>query len=470
MIGSGRDGPTGFGPRLPRPRSSHADRRGVVHVHGDLHEAHHPGPARHRPAAQRLRRGGGGRRRRRPPLPPRRRDARERPRPGLRGAVHARARRPAPHGDLHRRLERGGRRGGPRGGQEDILRPVPVSVLFDANGSNTTAAAAVLAALEATAVRSKATRAVVLAATGPVGQRVARLLGRLGGDRSPSALATSAGRAPRRAAPRRDRRQLRRPSTRTATRATWIAARSRRGRRSPPGPAGVPLLPAALRQALPDLKALIDLNAVPPLGIEGVEATDKATDRDGVRAWGALGVGGTKMKIHKKAIQAALHGQRQSSMPRKCWSWARISSKSSASVDLHLSPSIPTNRVRLGTSPSRLSCRALYDHYAVICPGLRTSSRIDSPTRHRQMAASAWAHPSPPPISIVWRRMSVAFAGSPCTVQQPHREHRRRVHAAFGCMVQRRDQRLLVDSAVLGTDPSRITLTSSSSCSAFWTL
>ena len=48
---------------------------------------------------------------------------------------------------------------------------------------------------------------------------------------------------------------------------------------------------------------VIDLNAVPPLGIEGVSATDKGTDRGGMRAWGAPGVGGTKMKIHKKAIQ-----------------------------------------------------------------------------------------------------------------------------------------------------------------------
>ena len=54
---------------------------------------------------------------------------------------------------------------------------------------------------------------------------------------------------------------------------------------------------------MPDLKVLIDLNAVPPLGIEGIEA-----ERQGHRArrrpgLGALGVGGTKMKIHKKAIQ-----------------------------------------------------------------------------------------------------------------------------------------------------------------------
>ena len=69
------------------------------------------------------------------------------------------------------------------------------------------------------------------------------------------------------------------------------------------GAAGVSILPASIWQALPDLKCLIDLNAVPPLGIEGIDASDKGTERGGVRGWGALGVGGTKMKIHKKAIQ-----------------------------------------------------------------------------------------------------------------------------------------------------------------------
>ena len=69
------------------------------------------------------------------------------------------------------------------------------------------------------------------------------------------------------------------------------------------GAAGATLLPASVWRNLPNLKALIDLNAVPPLGIEGVEATDNNAERDHVRAWGALGVGGTKMKIHKKAIQ-----------------------------------------------------------------------------------------------------------------------------------------------------------------------
>jgi hypothetical protein len=47
----------------------------------------------------------------------------------------------------------------------------------------------------------------------------------------------------------------------------------------------------------------IDLNAVPPAGIAGIDVMDKAKERDGVVCYGAIGVGGTKMKIHKAAIQ-----------------------------------------------------------------------------------------------------------------------------------------------------------------------
>jgi hypothetical protein len=47
---------------------------------------------------------------------------------------------------------------------------------------------------------------------------------------------------------------------------------------------------------------MADVNAVPPLGIEGVEVTDNGDLREGVPAFGALGVGGLKMKIHKACI------------------------------------------------------------------------------------------------------------------------------------------------------------------------
>ena len=68
------------------------------------------------------------------------------------------------------------------------------------------------------------------------------------------------------------------------------------------GAAGVVLLPKSARAACPGLKVAIDLNAVPPLGIEGIDVTDKGKERDGVVCYGAIGVGDTKMKIHKAAI------------------------------------------------------------------------------------------------------------------------------------------------------------------------
>ena len=179
--------------------------------------------------------------------------------------------------------------------------PFRVSVLFDANGSNTTAAAAVLAAREGCGGSLEGVPAAVLAATGPVGQRAARLLARMGAkvsvgsrklDRAAEA-AEAIGRAvgaeivPFAAS---DRGAL---ADALLDRAVVIAA----------GAAGISLLPADVWQSLPDLRAIVDLNAVPPLGVEGIEATDKGTPRGKIRAWGALGVGGTKMKIHKHAIR-----------------------------------------------------------------------------------------------------------------------------------------------------------------------
>ncbi len=68
------------------------------------------------------------------------------------------------------------------------------------------------------------------------------------------------------------------------------------------GAAGAVLLPLSARAACPTLRVAIDLNAVPPLGIEGVEVTDKGAEREGVLCYGAVGVGDTKMKVHKAAV------------------------------------------------------------------------------------------------------------------------------------------------------------------------
>ena len=178
--------------------------------------------------------------------------------------------------------------------------PMRVSVLLDANGANTTAAAAVLAAAKHVAL-SGAT-ATVLGGTGPVGQRAARLLARQG------ATVRICSRSLDRASEVRERiagavSGAKLSAAQCTSAAETVAAVDGAQILMAAGAAGVELISAAGRRAGRSLKVAIDLNAVPPAGIGGVEAMDKAKDRDGVICYGAIGVGGTKMKIHRAALQ-----------------------------------------------------------------------------------------------------------------------------------------------------------------------
>lgn len=174
-----------------------------------------------------------------------------------------------------------------------------VSVLLDANGANTTAAAAVYAAARHLDLGS--TAALVLAGTGPVGQRVARLLAGLGarvrvGSRQRSRSATVCDTIRSRLS------QAKVEPVATATAEELQAAVAGQTLIVAAGAAGILLLPRSVRAACRELKVAIDLNAVPPVGIEGVEVGDKAAERDGVSCYGAIGIGGTKMKLHKAAV------------------------------------------------------------------------------------------------------------------------------------------------------------------------
>jgi len=174
-----------------------------------------------------------------------------------------------------------------------------VSVMLDSNGCNTTAAAAVRAAARHLLLKDAA--ALVLGGTGPVGQRVARLLAREGAEvrvgsrqhtRSEVVCTTI-----------RERLNAARVTpVGTGSAQELAAALTGRTLVIAAGAAGAVLLPKAARAACPSLRVAIDLNAVPPLGVEGVEMGDKAKERDGVICYGAIGVGDTKMKVHKAAI------------------------------------------------------------------------------------------------------------------------------------------------------------------------
>jgi hypothetical protein len=191
---------------------------------------------------------------------------------------------------------------------EELLRrataaffgPLRVSVLLDANGCNTTAAAAVLAA--ARHVPLAGATAVLLGGTGPVGQRAARLLASQGAQvRVASRSHEKAAAVCRALADQQPGAKLTpvscqsAPETAAALDGAAIAIAA--------GAARVELLPADVRRNCVSLQVAIDLNAVPPLGIGGIQPTDKARELDGVVCYGAIGVGGTKMKIHRAAIE-----------------------------------------------------------------------------------------------------------------------------------------------------------------------
>ena len=180
--------------------------------------------------------------------------------------------------------------------------PFRVSVLFDPNGSNTTAAAAVLAILDGLGGKVEGVRAAVLGGTGPVGGRVARLLAGLGAN---VALGSrDLGRAQAAASVIQGRVGKSLVAFATGDPASLAKGLEGASVIVAAGAAGVTLLPRSIRTGLTNVKVLIDLNAVPPLGVEGIKPTDKKADLDGSLAWGALGVGGTKMKIHKAALRA----------------------------------------------------------------------------------------------------------------------------------------------------------------------
>ena len=197
--------------------------------------------------------------------------------------------------------------------KESYFGPFRCSVMLDANGCNTTAAAAVLAA--AREMKLEGACALVLAGTGPVGQRVVRLLAREKAEvRVASRKLDKAQAVCETIAASCAGAQLT-PWATASEEETWKAVAGAQVIIAA-GAAEVELLNLTkLREQSADtlaaLRVAIDLNAVPPLGIAGVDAQDKAVQREGVVCYGALGVGGTKMKIHRAAVRALFAANNQ---------------------------------------------------------------------------------------------------------------------------------------------------------------
>jgi len=189
---------------------------------------------------------------------------------------------------------------------EDLLKavrntyfgPFELSVMLDSNGCNTTAATAVAKIVKEIDVEGQ--KVVVAAGTGPVGQRAAGLLASEGAevtitsrtqekaDRAAEAVSNRFGVEVKGAVLNDDK------SAHAALQDAVAVFTT--------GAAGIKLVSEDVWKAVPSLKVIADINAVPPLGIEGIKMDDNGVERHGRISFGALGIGGRKMKVHRTCV------------------------------------------------------------------------------------------------------------------------------------------------------------------------
>jgi hypothetical protein len=173
-----------------------------------------------------------------------------------------------------------------------------VSVMFDCNGSNTTAAAAVAWLAHGRSLAGK--RAVVLAGTGPVGQRAAALLASEGAAVAITGRKLDVVQAAAHAIKLRFGAEIR-PIAATSAAERGAAVEGAHIVLAT-GAAGITLLNASEWQSSATLELVADANASPPAGIEGVAMGDRGTESHGKILFGALGFGALKLALHRACI------------------------------------------------------------------------------------------------------------------------------------------------------------------------
>lgn len=177
--------------------------------------------------------------------------------------------------------------------------PFELSVMLDSNGCNTTAATAVAKIVKEVDVKGQ--KVVVAAGTGPVGMRAAGLLASEGAEVTITSRRQEG--ADKAAALVNERFGVD-----TVTGAVLSDAETARAALDgavavfTTGAAGIQLVSEEVWSSIPSLKLIADINAVPPLGIGGIDMNDSGEERNGRISFGAIGIGGPKMKVHRTCI------------------------------------------------------------------------------------------------------------------------------------------------------------------------
>lgn len=184
--------------------------------------------------------------------------------------------------------------------QKNFFADFRVSVMLDSNGSNTTAAAGVAKLLSSGEIKGK--KAVVLAGTGPVGQRAAIMLAKEGA----SEVIVSSRQMNRAEQACTDMKSSFDVDITPAEAADFDA----RGKLIEDaqivfatGAAGIELLKAEHWENNSNIELMADANATPPIGIGGTDMMDRGQDRHGKIIWGAIGFGTLKLALHRACIE-----------------------------------------------------------------------------------------------------------------------------------------------------------------------
>lgn len=182
-----------------------------------------------------------------------------------------------------------------------------VSVMLDSNGSNTTAAAVVAKLASSGTLIGK--QAVVLAGTGPVGQRAAVMLAEEGAH--VTIVSRSLANSEKACLTMKERFNV----DLSAAEASDSDARGDAIKNAnivlATGAAGIELLKPEHWQNNSNLEMLADANATPPIGIGGTDMLDKGIDRHGKIIWGAIGFGAFKLALHRACIARLFEDNKQ---------------------------------------------------------------------------------------------------------------------------------------------------------------
>jgi methylenetetrahydrofolate/methylenetetrahydromethanopterin dehydrogenase (NADP+) len=183
--------------------------------------------------------------------------------------------------------------------QDALFAPFSVSIMLDSNGSNTTAVAAVVK-IEELLGDLHGKKILILAGTGPVGQRAAGLLAKDGANVIITSRKPEQGEKARQFISARFNVQVNAVTLNDPTLLPGLLQDVEVLLNS--GPAGVQMVPEPAWAGAKSLEVAVDLNAVPPLGIEGVAVNDAGVNRNDVVVFGAFGIGNFKTKLHKACV------------------------------------------------------------------------------------------------------------------------------------------------------------------------